>query len=226
MDKAKVAFLTTYTEDEIKPLMEVAPPELFVYHVDNRLPVEAKISQAQDADFILPLPGDLSVDLVRACRNLKLVQLFAAGYDRIDVKTISGLGIPVASNGGSNATAVAEFAVMLMLTVYKRFLPIAHSMAQGKWATSLWRSSHDLEGKTVGIVGLGNIGRKVAARLRGFDVKLMGYDIFEIPERTVKELGVRRATFEELLGEADIVTLHVRLPPRPAVSWGKENWRG
>jgi phosphoglycerate dehydrogenase-like enzyme len=222
MHKAKVAFLTIYPEDEIKPLMEAAPPELFVYHVDNRLPTEEKIPQTRDADFIIPLPGDISVDLVRACRNLKLVQLLSAGYDRIDVKTISSLGIPVASNGGSNATGVAEFAVMLMLTVYKCFPPIAKSMAEGKWARSLWRSSHDLEGKTVGIVGLGNIGRKVAARLRGFDVKLIGYDIFDIPERTVKDLGIRMATFEELLGESDIVTLHIPLTPETRSFVGKK----
>jgi phosphoglycerate dehydrogenase-like enzyme len=213
MQKAKVAFLTIYPEEEIRPLMDAAPPELFIYHVDNRLSTEAKIMLVHDADFILLFPPDLSVDLVKACRKVKLVQLFAAGYDRLDVKTISSLGIPIANNGGSNAAAVAEFTVTLMLNVYKRILSLVKSMAEGKWSTQIWRTSHDLEGKTIGIVGLGNVGKKVAARLRGFDVKLIAYDAFAIPDQPVKELGIRMTTFEALLIESDIVTLHVPLSP-------------
>ncbi len=213
MYKAKVAFMTPYPEDEMRPLMDAAPLEFFVFHVDNRLPTEAKIPLVRDADFVMLMPADITVDLVRACPNLKLVQLFAAGYDRIDVKTISGLGVPVATNGGSNATAVAEFVVTLMLTLYKRFVPIVRGVAEGKWTADQWRSSHDLEGKTVGIVGLGTIGRKVAARLRGFDVELLGHTRSHVPEQTAKELGIRITTFEELLEKSDVVTLHVPLTP-------------
>jgi phosphoglycerate dehydrogenase-like enzyme len=221
MHKAKVVFMTPYPEDDIRPLMEAAPPELSVYYVNNSLPVETKIPLVCDADFMLLYPGDLSVDLAKACRNLKLVQLFAAGYERMDIKALSRLGIPVANNGGSNATAVAEFAVMLMLNVYKCFLPIAKSMGEGQWSKQFWRSSYDLEGKTVGIVGLGNIGRKVAARLRGFEVKLLGYNSSAAPERLVKELGIRMVTFEELLGDSDIVTLHVPLTLKTSGFMGK-----
>jgi phosphoglycerate dehydrogenase-like enzyme len=215
MQKAKVAFITRYPEEEMRLMMEVAPPELFVYYVNGRLPTETKISQVRDADFILPFPpGQLSVDVVKACPNLKLVQLVAAGWDQIDVKTISSLGIPVAHNGGSNATAVSEFAVTLMLNVYKCFIPLVKTLADGKWVTDIWTSSHDLAGKTVGIVGLGNVGKKVAARIRGFNVKLLGFDIFDVPEKILKELDIQKTTFETLLRESDIVTLHVPLTPQ------------
>jgi phosphoglycerate dehydrogenase-like enzyme len=215
MKKAKVAFITHYPEEEIRLMMEVAPPELSVYYVDGHLPDETKISMVRDADFILPFPpGQLSVDVAKACPNLKLVQLVAAGWDQIDVKTISGvLGIPVAHNGGSNSTAVAEFAVTLMLNVYKRFIPLVKTLADGKWVTNLWTSSYDLEGKTVGIVGLGRVGKKVAARIGGFNVKLIGWDILDIPEATLKELCIQKKSFETLLRESDIVTLHVPLTP-------------
>ena len=223
MQKAKVAFLTHYSEEDMRPMREVAPPELSVYHVDGHLPTEAKISLVRDADFILPFPpGQLSVEVVKACRNLKLVQLVAAGWDQIDVKTISSLGIPVAHNGGSNATAVAEFAVTLMLNVYKRFIPLVESLADGQWVTKIWRSSYDLEGKTVGIVGLGNVGKKVAARVRGFNVKLLGCDVFDVPEQILKEIGIEKTTFETLLRESDIITLHVPLTPETRGFVGKK----
>ena len=214
MHKARVAFLTTYPDGVVRPFVEVAPPELFIYTVDNSLSDKEKAPRVKDADFIIVLPADISVELVRACHNLKLIQLFSAGYDRIDVKAISNLGIPVASNGGSNAVTVAEFTIALMLNVYKQFVRNIKSVAEEKWEAASWASSYNLEGKTVGIIGLGNIGRRVAARLRGFDVRLIHYDIVTVPAPIERDLGAPRVTLDELLRTSDIVTLHVPLTPQ------------
>lgn len=214
MHEAKVAFVTSYPEYEVKPLIEAAPRELYVYHVDKNLPAGKRILLLRDADFLLLLPADITIEDVRSCPNLKLIQLFSAGYDRIDVKSISGIGIPVANNGGRNATAVAEFTIALILNVFKRFLHLAKNMDDGKWATSIWKSSYDLKGKTVGIVGLGSIGWKVAARLHAFDVKILAYyDPKHAPKRQATDLGIQMVDLEVLLRKSDIVSLHIPLTP-------------
>lgn len=138
MHRAKVAFMTKRPDSVTKPLLEVAPAELFVYLVDNQLPDEVKAPQIKDADFIIVWPPDISVELVRTCRNLKLIQLLSAGYDRMDVKAVSSLGIPVANNGGANAVAVAEFTVALMLC-WRNVCQNKIGLSCGLWELLSWK---------------------------------------------------------------------------------------
>ena len=212
---AKVAFLTT-TRERAEFMIGMAPPELEVTLVDSSLPDEEKILLCKDADVIVMLPAEGSVNLIRNCPKLKLIQTLSAGYDRLDVGAIGEMGIPIANNGGANAIAVAEQTIALMIAVSKKLMAQWHSAVNER----LWRGDMtgmnmmEVTGKTVGIVGLGRIGKQVARRLKGFDTETIYYDIVEIPQDVQQDLNAHPVAFGELLGRSDIVSLHVPLTPR------------
>jgi phosphoglycerate dehydrogenase-like enzyme len=144
---------------------------------------------------------------------MKLVQLISAGYNTVDLEAARRARVPVANNGGANSVAVAEHAVMLILASLKKLHWQHNNVTAGKWRVGDFAETrlYELEGKTVGIVGLGNIGKKVARRLRGFECKIVYYDIVRLPEHEEDALGVRYVLFDELLKIADVVTLHTPL---------------
>ena len=169
---------------------------------------------AGDAEYYLGSPRQgIGNEFFRAAPKLKLVQLTSAGYDRVDIEAARKAGVPVANNGGSNSVAVAEHAVMLMLAVLKRLVYHHANVVAGTWRAGDFASlrTYEVEGKRLGIVGLGNIGKKVARRVQGFDMDVRYYDVARLTEDQEDALGVRFALFTELLRTSDVVTLHVPL---------------
>ena len=145
-------------------------------------------------------------------RDVRLLQLLSAGYDRLDVDALKRAGIPVADNGGANAPTVAEHAVMLMLAVLRR-LPLHHGALQdGEWVgLREGLSLRELRGKQVGIVGFGRIGREVARIVNGFLASAVYADATPAPAQVEAALDARRLPLDELLATSDIVTLHTPL---------------
>ncbi len=121
--------------------------------------------------------------------------------------------MPVANNGGANSVAVAEHTLMLILAVYKRLASHHNNVVAGKWRVGDLGEQrvYELAGKTLGIVGLGTIGKKVARRAPAFDMRVQYYDIVRLSEDQEDALGVRFALFPELLRTSDVVSLHVPL---------------
>ena len=169
-----------------------------------------KVEAVRDADFIFSCAHVVSADLLRAGKKVKLVQLAAAGWDRVDVRLAGELGIPVANNGGANAIPVAEFALSLMLATYRRLSALDRAVRNGGWWTE-HRQGRELYGKTVGIVGGGRIGSMLVRLLRGFDANTLYSDV--AASKAAEEAGARRVDFDVLLAESDIVSLHVPLLP-------------
>jgi phosphoglycerate dehydrogenase-like enzyme len=203
---------TTLAPENVSELVGVAPSgfETDVYPTD--LADTEKATLVEDADFVILFPPVLSNDVLRAAKQLKLIQLVSAGFDKMDVELCRELGIPIANNGGANSIDVAEHAVMLMLACYRRLCEMDANVRTGGWrAIDSGIQTFALYGKTVGIVGLGNIGRRVAQLLRPFGVELVYADAFEAPAEVERELGVQRLPLDDLLEAADIVTLHVPL---------------
>ena len=169
---------------------------------------------AGDAEYYLGSPRQgIGNEFFRAAPKLKLVQLTSAGYDRVDIEAARKAGVPVANNGGSNSVAVAEHAVMLMLAVLKRLVSLHNNIVAGKWRSPDFAATrlYEVEGKRLGIVGLGNIGKKVARRVRGFDMDVRYFDVLRLSEDQEDALGVRFALLPELLRTSDVVTFHVPL---------------
>jgi phosphoglycerate dehydrogenase-like enzyme len=168
-----------------------------------------------DADYLCGFIGAIDTDVLisAAASRLKLVQLMSAGYDRFNLEGARAARLPVAVNGGANAIAVAEHAIMLMLSALKHLYSLDAAVRAGRWrgASAGVGRVHELFGSTVGIVGMGRIGREVAKRLIGWDVSIIYYDPIRLSAEVEQSLGVRYVELDQLLRIADAVTVHVPL---------------
>jgi phosphoglycerate dehydrogenase-like enzyme len=198
--------------DQVADIFQGMRPDGFdVAWKPAKISDEEKIPLAREADFIVLHPAKLSGAVVREAKKLRLLQLLTAGYDEIDLRLASELNIPVATNGGTNAWAVAEHAIALLLAVYKRLVPTDRKVREGRWREGFSAFSiTEVAGKTVGVIGAGNIGRKVATRLAAFETTVLYYDIIPSPQ-IEKDVGARRVSLDEILREADIFTLNLPL---------------
>ena len=196
----------------VDDMLEASTAKLPVTLVDASLPDEEKASLCKDAEVIIPVLYPISVDVVKNCPRLKLLQLLSAGFDKIDVPAIQKLGVKVANNSAAIAPSVAEHAITLMLCVYRHVAASIRDVQEGKWNQGI-NPSHlrELTGKTVGIVGIGHIGQLVAKQLRGFDTTTLYYDSRPVPPSLEQQLNVQRVPLDTLLSSSDIVTLHVPL---------------
>src|SRR5690242_11550855 len=162
---------------------ELLPPGMELVVVDPGKP--EFYDAAADAEYYLGSPRTgIGNEFFRAAPRLKLVQLTSAGYDRVDVESARKAKVPVANNGGANAIAVAEHTILLMLAVLKQLVKFHQDVVAGRWRppASSEAPVYELSGRTVGIVGLGNIGKKVARRARGFDARVQYYDVLRLTE--------------------------------------------
>ena len=148
----------------------------------------------------------------RAAPRLKLVQLLSAGYDAVDLEAARRAKVPVTNNGGANAVSVAEHTLMLMLTVSRKLVWQHANVAGGRWrGNGPPPRMYELFDKTLGIVGLGTIGKKVARLAQAFGMRVQYCDIVRLSEDAEDALGVRFRLLRELLKSSDVVSLHVPL---------------
>lgn len=210
----KVIVFTSLHPELSQQLVSGAPSDFQVSIHAADLPVAEKIALAQDADFLILFPGHLEEAVVQAAGQLKLIQLVSAGYDRMPMDLCRARGIPVANNGGTNSIDVAEHTLMLMLTAYRRLPEMDRNVRSGGWRTiDSGMTTYTLHGKSVGIIGLGNIGQRVAQLLAPFGARLLFYDAFPPSLAVQQALQVTRLDLDDLLQQSDIVTLHVPLLP-------------
>ncbi len=182
--------------------------------------------QLADTDVLVTTPfwpAYVTRARIAAAPKLKLVLTAGVGSDHVDLAAAAERGITVAEITGSNVVSVAEHAVMQMLTLVRNYLPAYRQVVEGKWDIAAAAArSHDLEGKTVGIVGAGRIGQRVAIRLKGFDVDVLYYDFRRLT--TVEEafLQIDYALLDDLIPRCDVITLHCPLTPQTDGLFGKE----
>lgn len=208
----KVFFVNGQGEQVADIFQQMAPSEGFeTAWRPFRLSDEEKFPLVGEAEFLVLHPAQVSEVLLREAKRLRLVQLLTAGYDKIDLGLTAELGIPVATNGGANAWSVAEHTVALLLALYKRLIQGDRSMREGRWREAITGfNTFEVAGKTLGLIGAGNIGRKVARRLAAFEARILYYDIVPAPD-IEQEVGARRVSLEELIREADILSVHLPL---------------
>ena len=189
----------------------LAPAGFEIAWIPASLSDAEKIAHLRDVEFVVLHPAALSSTVIGEAKALRLIQLLAAGYEKVDIRAAAERGIPVATNGGANAWAVAEHTIALMLALYKRLIPCDRSVRAGEWRKSAnGFNTFEMAGKTIGIIGAGNIGRKVAHRLKAFETNILYYDAGTVPEIEEK-LGARKVSLDELVAQSDIITLHAPL---------------
>jgi D-3-phosphoglycerate dehydrogenase len=149
--------------------------------------------------------------LEKARPRLKVLSKYGIGVDKIDVKSCTEFGIPLLFTPGVNHTTVAEHTFLLLLALEKNFLFHIDSTRSGGWKR---KTGHELLDKTIGIVGLGRIGKEVAIRARAFGMHPIGFDVYW-DEKFAAEHGVKRAaSLDEIFAASDYISLHTNLTPQ------------
>lgn len=149
--------------------------------------------------------------LLEQAPNVKIVGRLGVGLDNIDLAAAKQRLVPVVFARGANATAVAEYVLGAMLTAARRFCPATHHVLEGGWKREAFYGT-ELSGKVLGLVGLGDIGMRVALRARAFQMQILAYDpLLLATSAAVVETGARLAGLDEVLGQADFISIHVPL---------------
>lgn len=144
-----------------------------------------------------------------AAAGLKVIARSGVGYDAVDVDAATAHGIPVAITPGTNQDSVAEHTFMLILALARNLILQHTSIARGQWSR---RANQPIRGRTLGVVGLGRIGKTVALRGRDFGMKVVAHDPYADAD-FAKQHGIELVSFEELLPRADYLTLHMPMLP-------------
>src|SRR6478735_8690408 len=175
--------------------------------IDTDSPLEEIVGD-YDA-LIVRSATKVTAEIVERATNLKVIGRAGVGVDNVDVDAATRRGIVVANAPESNVVSAAEHAVGLLLAL-ARNIPQAHAaLVEGRWERSKW-GGVELADKVLGVLGFGRIGRQVARRALGLQMKVVAYDPF-VPTERFRELGVEPATFGEVLERAEFLTLHLPL---------------
>src|SRR4051794_12481911 len=219
------------------PVAEGARPRVFVA---RQIPDEglSRIRAACDADVWedeLPPPRDELLRRVAGCDGvltlltdrvddefldvagpqLKVVANYAVGFDNIDVDACARRGVAVGNTPGVLTETTADLAWALLMAAARRVAEGDRYVRDGRWKTwgPMLLLGPDVHGATLGIVGFGRIGQAVARRAQGFGMRILYYDVQELPPDVTTPLGATYRPLEALLGEGDFVSLHVNLSP-------------
>ena len=205
----KVVLAGTYPAHTYEKLRKLLPADQFDFvAVDSQEAYDAMT----DAEIMILRIFKAPKEVIERNPDLKMILRWGAGFDSVDIEAAGARGILVTNTPGANANAVSELAVTLMLTVYRKILEHTDSLRSGAWSKNTYlNSSFSLFGKTVGIVGGGNIGRQVALKVQAFGAEVQYYDAFRLPAETEEKFNMKYVSLEELLKTSDIVTLHVPL---------------
>lgn len=173
---------------------------------------------AAEAEFLLAAAGPaVDARLIKRAPKLRLIQIPGHGFDHVNLEDAAAAGVPVATvaSSGAEAHTVAEMAILLAGAASRRILEGDRFLREGSWGNlvMLQRGIFELAGKTIGLVGLGRIGREVAKRARAFDMRVIYHDVVRPDPAAERDLGVEYRDLDALLGEADVVSLHTPLTP-------------
>ncbi len=204
LPESALALLREQAEVTLWPTDEVPPPR------------DVLVREASPSDGLISLLTD-RVDgaLLDAAPRLRVVSNYAVGYDNIDVDAATARGVVVTNTPGVLTETVADFTMTLVLATARRLVEADQYTRAGRWKS--WEPmlflGQDVHGATLGLVGLGRIGAAVARRARGFGMRLLYYDVIR-REDLERELGLEFTTFEEVLRQADFVSVHTPLTPQ------------
>jgi D-3-phosphoglycerate dehydrogenase len=197
--------VNSVADTKLKPVGDVVRIDARDEHLEEKV---------SDADAILIRLGKISPALIQSAKKLKIIATQGVGVDFIDIDAVEKSAIVLTTAPVANVSSVAEHTMCLMLALARRVFEISEKVKQGKWIQA--RDEIEAEpmklllGKTLGIVGLGNVGTRVAKRAAAFEMNLVAYDPY-IPAERFQEVGAASVDLETLLRKSDIVVLHVPL---------------
>ena len=204
-----------------RPLPTKAVERLAARYDVKMRPEDAPLDPAQLAESCREIEGlmatgvRVSEDVVAQAPRLRAVANVGVGYDNIDVAACTRRGIPVTNTPDVLTETTADLAFALLMAAPRRLVECDRYVREGQWQSSKWELlwGSDIYGKTLGVYGLGRIGKAVVRRARGFSMRVIYYDVVRPTPSLEEELGAQFVERETLLREADILTLHVPLTP-------------
>jgi len=212
MLKPKVYVTREIPEKGLKTIKERFDAEVWPEY--GPPPKEVIVEKVGNVDAIVSLLSDkIDAEVFDAARKLKIVAQMAVGFDNIDVREATKRGIYVTNTPEVLTETTADFAWALLMAVARRVVEADRYVRTGKWKVS-WHPTmllgRDVHGATIGIVGAGRIGSSVAKRAKGFNMKILYYDVVPRPE-VEKELGAKNVDLGTLFKESDFISVHVPL---------------
>ena len=188
---------------------------------------EQLIEEIDDADILVVHGAPVTEEVMKAGKNLKVIGCPRGGPVNVDLDAATRLRIPLVNTPGRNADAVADFTVGLIISE-ARHIARSHCrlVTQHIWRSisaeeMTTRRGVELSRKTLGLVGFGNVGKKVAKRVSGFDMRIIVYDPY-VTKEVVEEFGGKLVSLEQVMRESDFVSLHARVTPETIGMIGKE----
>lgn len=158
-------------------------------------------------------PAYVTAERIKKAKNLQLLLTAGIGSDHIDLKAAAEAGLTVAEVTGSNTVSVAEDELMRILILMRNFVPGHHQVINGEWnVAAIAYKAYDLEGKTVGTVGAGRIGRLLLQRLKPFGCNLLYHDRLQMAPEVEKEIGAKyEEDLDEMLPKCDVIVINTPL---------------
>jgi D-3-phosphoglycerate dehydrogenase len=193
--------------DGLKILEDVAEIKRSPY--DRPMTEEELIQSLKDVDAVILSVDKCSRKVIESLERVKVIGRHGVGVDNIDLDAATEKGIIVTYTPYANADSVADHTWALILALARKIIPADASTKAGYWRRPEFIGI-ELSGKTIGIIGLGAIGQRVAKRARGFDMNIIYYDKYR-NETLEREIGVKYVDLEQLLNESDIVAIHATL---------------
>ena len=190
-------------------LLEEEGYELILNESGKTFTEEEMIGQCSDIDALIVGIDPVTENVMNRAARLKAISKYGAGLDNVDIGAANARGIRIDKAAGTNATSVAELAVGLFFSLARWIPLIASKNKAGGWER---KRGIELKGKTVGIIGMGNIGKEVARMCFGLGMKIMAYDPYILPEdQALKDYSIRLEGLPVIFGQADFISMHLPL---------------
>jgi D-3-phosphoglycerate dehydrogenase len=193
--------------DKEQAILRRIGAKVLQFHCSNESEV---IEAARNAHVVMCDASPVTRNVIQNLPKLVGVVEYGIGYDNIDINAATENGVLVCNIPDFMTSEVADHAVALILALTRKLDRISRSTRSGKWNWREFRPMSSLDGKTVGIIGFGNIGRQVAERMRSFRTQVIAYDPY-VSREAMEKLGARTSNLDELLEASDVISIHVPL---------------
>ena len=209
--KEKIFLTRTLHDFVLKELKKKFQVEIHTGKIP--IPQSTLKSKIKQVDGLICFPYDqIDKEIIQSAKNLKVISTFSVGYDHIDTKFAKEKKIRVGYTPEVLTNATADMAFALMIDSLRRISEGDRIIRKQKWKQIYGAYDYvglDLQGKTLGIMGLGRIGKTLAKRAKAFDMKIIYHNRKQIPKANEKKLGVKYTTFNKLITQSDIISIHV-----------------
>lgn len=173
---------------------------------------QEELNRTSGLEYVILRTLKIDKDIIMNNENLKLIQRWGAGYDTVDIQEAAKRNIPVTVANGINSCAVAEHTILLVLALYRHLVQLNNKVKAGVWDRTTYASnSYTINGKKIGLIGLGAIGKMVALKTQALGAEVAYYDLYRLDKEQEGSLNVKFLELDELLKISDIVSIHLPL---------------